>query len=59
MMPKKMAMTGMPRVFETALGQHIDGHGAVEQGVRCPVDLTHAPRAQRRLYLVRPETGAR
>jgi hypothetical protein len=35
-------------------GEHLHGDGAVEAPVAGPVDLSHAPGAERRLDLVRP-----
>ena len=40
-------------------GQHLDGNGAVEAGVRRPIDLAHAAGAEGADHLVRPEPVAR
>jgi hypothetical protein len=41
--------------FKELFRQHLQGDRPVDARVLCPVDLAHAPRAQRREDLVRPE----
>ena len=46
------------RVGGDVLGEHLDGHGAVQAGVAGLIDLTHPARAEGGLDLVGTEGGA-